>query len=237
MKVRLDFVTNSSSSSFIIAKLPDKETTLENVYQKIRTFYNDFFTNLNKAKKYVEETNLFTYLPERSSFLPKGNLQFSDEEIVKVNKHIFDEFGIELHEIYDRSDNWLKDCISYKEYEKYWTGKEINRPFLLFDYSQKDFKYRPFGEHQALNIILPCFKEIKTGKNPTCIDCKHKYCELKENELEKIKELSQKDLKHSEQNVLLYFGKICISCDYTDIPEYVISKIKGISNYYFEHIG
>lgn len=55
MKIRNGFVTNSSSSSFIIGKANDNTVTIDSVYQEIKEFYKQYYKSCSEMYSYVEE--------------------------------------------------------------------------------------------------------------------------------------------------------------------------------------
>lgn len=55
LKIRNGFVTNSSSSSFIIGKANDNTVTIDSVYQEIKEFYKQYYKSCSEMYSYVEE--------------------------------------------------------------------------------------------------------------------------------------------------------------------------------------
>lgn len=55
LKIRNGFVTNSSSSSFIIGKANDNTVTIDSVYQEIKELYKQYYKSCSEMYSYVEE--------------------------------------------------------------------------------------------------------------------------------------------------------------------------------------
>ena len=55
LKIRNGFVTNSSSSSFIIGKANDNTVTIDSVYQEIKEFYKQYYKSCSEMYDYVEK--------------------------------------------------------------------------------------------------------------------------------------------------------------------------------------
>jgi hypothetical protein len=121
MKLRSDFVTNSSSSSFIIGKKGDKNTK-DTVFLKIVKFYNEMFEQVEKLKKDMGKWYL-VWDEERKGFKFDENQEdkwYSKE--FELNETLEKEYGISTWDYFPEKGEWL-ECKTYDEYVAYWSRK------------------------------------------------------------------------------------------------------------------
>lgn len=151
MKFRTDFVTNSSSSSFILSfkERNNDELTIEDAYQLIYKMYIkhydfvmsviDYINSDSKSKMCFDEHGYLRYKNGKYEFNDKGNEKYWNKLKKKFGKDL-SEYDINAKKV-----EWVPLCPTYKDYSKYWTerlysGDEPNYatgnygPFSICDY-------------------------------------------------------------------------------------------------------
>ncbi len=165
MKIRTDFVTNSSSSSYVIGKTDDTSVTGESVFQLIRKFYAEDhvlckrleeITGVNhsidafdtkEGKRYFscfsDETDSIVYIYENAADIPTDihygrRNHIADPVLFKKLNDIFTEKGITMYWKsfeFDELGKWWEVCETFEEYEKYCRDRNTYPKFTITDYS------------------------------------------------------------------------------------------------------
>ncbi len=261
MKIRSDFVTNSSSSSFIIGKREEDSVSIDSVYHIIRDLYKDYIKRLNRMISYVNKH------PELHTAHDTSNVQYNsfvytmeDNSSYREKWDVFDilekKYGVSPFDTFAKSYEWT-DLDTYEQYVDYWKRKReenqhIHAPFTIGDFfSEKEIEwvhYMPMeipefvstthevnSTSDTLGWYFPYIEEAYRYPD-TCDGCNNsEWCNKQK--CKKTKKLVKEKNIPEDKACLYLMGRVCIHSESGYIPEFIVKRLRKISEFSCNHMG
>ena len=257
-KFRSSFVTNSSSSSFIIGKKDEEHITIESVYQKIKSYYLEYIEKIREVISYIEKHPETTFTYKRKDEYITFESTKGDMWDNPYRKTIEKDFGIDVWDYFNLDNTTWTLCETYKDYEDYWIKKmenddtdRIHAPFTIRSFTSNDMvKWLHYGklsedfnnedESDGIGIkswildwYYPYLEDIMKYNCDICT--KSGWCNKEECDDTRT---MIKGIEFPEDKACLYLlGRVCIESECGYIPDYVVEKIKEDAEYACNHMG
>ena len=234
MKIRSDFVTNSSSSSFIINKIEKSEQTelYDEAFNIVKNYFIEYIKKFEEMRKHLEKFG-FKFV-DGEFYDEKGRSGWEDRYDI-LNCELKDKYGLDMYEGYFFSTDWT-ECNDYEEYSNFFDDED-DMPFELLD-----FRFKTNGVFNSADGIacyyIQCFDDIISEEKfdvNKCEKCFMKmFCPIQKDDINKLKSFSKEEITLSNIGSLL--GKIVISSENNRIPDYVVNKLMNDCKYYCLHM-
>lgn len=147
MKIRNGFVTNSSSSSFIISTTDIGEnTSLDGIYTFIHAAYCELEDKIKEVIEFAKSYKLIANSindPEEAYKIicdkTYNKLDSKGRSKYDIFEHlIYNQFGISIFDIVsikNRGGFGWRGCATYQEYLNYFREMEEKPPFIIIDHT------------------------------------------------------------------------------------------------------
>ncbi|MBQ6949793.1 MAG: hypothetical protein IJN41_08905 [Firmicutes bacterium] len=232
MKIRRSFVTNSSSSSFLIGKA-EESLTKDMIFRMICGFYQEYFKIKDQIKARMDEFPGLYWDPEYEGFtFPDDEVSWGD--YFEAERRLEETFGIHSWSHFSYDVGWW-DLNTYQEYLDYWKPKAKDMafpPFEIVDYQKDEEDDCLCGED-----IFDWYVKCDGTTDAQTEDCE--ACEMEFDD-ERCREYRQgvKEGRITKKNRREQFlGRFCIDSWEGDIPYWVAEKLAEISRFACIHMG
>lgn len=220
MKIRNDFVTNSSSSSFIISK-DIEQNSIDGAYEIIRNLYIELDKKMFLAVDYAKNDTkgIFKY-DESTGF--KFDWHRIDEDSNFVNTTGLNPYDLSY---WKGKTEWAYICNTYQEYQDYWLNKisKVHAPFTIGDYLNPEITWLHWGEGKTTHL--------DTGETNEEIEW---YFDDYYDDYDKE---AYETAKAKGNMCFELLGRFCIYSESGYINPYVVDKLQDFCSYSCNHMG